>query len=474
MNIWDTSCHSLLNTLKKTMRIISPILVEVLLGLLILVCAEETTVEPIQPYEFGFNDGLSTRQEQQTADGVVKGSYSYIDAYGEVQKVSYSADAVNGYVVHTEKDDKKIAIPTAATTIGKEFLTKTYNEGPKKPVEISKIEVVDGHIVDTPEVAAAKARHFKAFREAELVAAEDAKKEQQKPEVRRTPAIFQPKIVPQKTLVKTLDSSHQNAIPQVKFSGGSSYVEKHKTLDSVHQNAIPQVRFTQELQQLQDNSIYTPEVAAAREEHFKALRAAEELAKDNDYIEPTTVATPIVVEYNKPTTVPAPIVVSDNGVYTPEVQAAREEHFRAVQQAEQQQLQQQSQQSAYVQPEQQPSAYVHQQLQQQQNAFVQQPEQQQQFYANPTVPSYVPQSPNYYVAPTPTAYTNYVQPTSGYVQPTSGYSAPTNMYFTPNSAYGLAARVNQYENVPQGQQTYQNYVPQGYQNAYTPLTIFYK
>ncbi|KAL5292033.1 hypothetical protein ACFFRR_011053 [Megaselia abdita] len=422
------------------MRIISPIIIEVLIGLLILVCAEEpqATTEPIQPYEFGFNDGLSTRQEEQTADGVVKGSYSYIDAYGEVQKVSYSADAVNGYVVHTEKDDKKIAIPTAATTIGKDFLAKTYNQGPKQPVEISKIEVVDGHVVDTPEVAAAKARHFKAFREAELISAKDEKKEEAT--LRRMPAIVAP-------LVKNLDSVHQNSIPQVKassFSQKSSYVPK--TLDSVHQNAIPQVRFTQSLKtqpiNYEDNTIYTPEVAAAREEHFEAVKAAEQLAKDDTYVEPT---------YVEPTTVATPIVIpsQDHGVYTPEVQAARDEHFRAVQQAE---LQQQN------------------------------------TYANPTVPSYVPQQPTYaFAPPTPATYSNYVQPTAAYVQSSNGYVQPTagyvqqqpsgyntNMYFTPNSAYGLAARVNQYENVPQGQQTYQNYVPQGYQNAYTPLTIFYK
>uniref|UniRef100_T1GIB9 Cuticle protein 6 n=1 Tax=Megaselia scalaris TaxID=36166 RepID=T1GIB9_MEGSC len=174
------------------MRIISPIAIEVLLGALVLVYAQEPTTEAIQPYEFGFNDGLSTRQEQQTADGVVKGSYSYIDAYGEVQKVSYSADAVNGYVVHTDKDSQKVAIPTAATNLDKTKFIQTINEGPKKPVEISKIEVVDGHVVDTPEVAAAKALHFKAFREAEATAANDEKPE--KPILRKVPAVVQPKF----------------------------------------------------------------------------------------------------------------------------------------------------------------------------------------------------------------------------------------------------------------------------------------
>lgn len=396
------------------MRIISPILVEVLIGLLILVCAEEpTTKEPIHSYEFGFNDGLSTRQEEQTADGVVKGSYSYIDAFGNVQKVSYSADAVNGYVVHPEKDDRNIAIPTAATSIGKEYLEKTYNQGPKKPVEISRIEVVNGHIVDTPEVAAAKAIHLKAYREAELNAAKD----KQQVALRRTPGVVQPKIIPQKTLVKTLEAVRQNSIPHY----GT------RAWDSIRQRDIPQVKLSQPIYQSQHNTIYTPEVAAARDEHFRAVQAAERLAKDNRYVEPITL---------RPTTVATPILVrgNDNGLYTPEVQAARDEHFRAVQYAQQQGQQQSS-------------------------------------YVNPTVPSYVPQGPHLpYVPSTSATYTNYIQPTAGIARPTLGQQLPT----VPNSLGGITARVNQYQSVPQGQQTYQNDVPHGYRNAYTPLTIYYK
>jgi len=83
-------------------------------------------------YSFGYNDPNSQRQEIKTADGVVRGAYQYVDEAGVLQTVEYVADE-GGFRV-------------AATNLP---------SGPAAPV------------VDTPEVAAAKAAHFAAIEEQE-------------------------------------------------------------------------------------------------------------------------------------------------------------------------------------------------------------------------------------------------------------------------------------------------------------------
>ncbi|CAL4062173.1 unnamed protein product [Meganyctiphanes norvegica] len=52
-------------------------------------------------YDFGYSGGPSARHETGDAYGNVRGSYSYFDAYGQVQKQSYVADAHGFRVVGT-------------------------------------------------------------------------------------------------------------------------------------------------------------------------------------------------------------------------------------------------------------------------------------------------------------------------------------------------------------------------------------
>ena len=52
-------------------------------------------------YQFGYNAGNSARTETKTADGVVSGSYSYIDGNGITQQVNYVADALGFRTVGT-------------------------------------------------------------------------------------------------------------------------------------------------------------------------------------------------------------------------------------------------------------------------------------------------------------------------------------------------------------------------------------
>lgn len=48
-------------------------------------------------YAYGYSGGPSAKHEQRTADGVTRGGYSYVDANGLVQSVSYVSDPVNGF-----------------------------------------------------------------------------------------------------------------------------------------------------------------------------------------------------------------------------------------------------------------------------------------------------------------------------------------------------------------------------------------
>ena len=91
-----------------------------------------------------FQDINSAKQEVHTPDGVTRGSYSYVDANGLLQRVDYIADPINGFRV-------------AGTNIP---------VGPSAVLPAGPLAVQD-----TAEVAAAKAEFAKAFAEAEAQAA---------------------------------------------------------------------------------------------------------------------------------------------------------------------------------------------------------------------------------------------------------------------------------------------------------------
>merc|ERR1711997_1295756 len=57
--------------------------------------------DDIEQYNYGYSSPLSTKQELKTADGVTRGSYSYVDANGIVQTVNYLSDAMGFRVAAT-------------------------------------------------------------------------------------------------------------------------------------------------------------------------------------------------------------------------------------------------------------------------------------------------------------------------------------------------------------------------------------
>merc|ERR1712102_194244 len=71
-------------------------------------------------YNYGFSHPTQTKQELKTADGVTRGSYSYVDANGLLQTVNYISDAMgfrvaatNLPVHHVEGNAVDVAEPVA-------------------------------------------------------------------------------------------------------------------------------------------------------------------------------------------------------------------------------------------------------------------------------------------------------------------------------------------------------------------------
>lgn len=66
-------------------------------------------------YSYGYAGGPSSKAETKTADGVVRGEYSYVDANGIIQTAHYVADPHHGFrVVATNDPSGPLAHPVAA------------------------------------------------------------------------------------------------------------------------------------------------------------------------------------------------------------------------------------------------------------------------------------------------------------------------------------------------------------------------
>jgi len=74
-------------------------------------------------YNYGFSNPTQTKQELKTADGVTRGSYSYVDANGILQTVNYISDAMGFRVaatnlpVHHVEDNAVEAVANTKTVI---------------------------------------------------------------------------------------------------------------------------------------------------------------------------------------------------------------------------------------------------------------------------------------------------------------------------------------------------------------------
>eukprot|EP00099_Drosophila_melanogaster_P021624 NP_648883.1 cuticular protein 72Eb [Drosophila melanogaster] len=111
-------------------------------------------------YAYGYMAPLYSKHETRTVDGVIRGTFSHIDANGETQTVDYVADAEGFHVTSNlpnqqanQETPEVAALRTQhleAHNQAKLRLAGDYSVGPQ-PVR------------DTPEVAAAKVAFFKRF-----------------------------------------------------------------------------------------------------------------------------------------------------------------------------------------------------------------------------------------------------------------------------------------------------------------------
>lgn len=168
-------------------------------------------------YSYGYNGGQSAKVESKSIDGITRGSYSYVDAEGRLQTVEYTADSVNGF-------------RAAATNLPKASLNG---------------------ISDTPEVAQAKAEHFRAYNEASLRAAAE-------------PDNDQPIATAQPAQILALHTASGPGAFSYSFNTPTFYTGPQL----IAARSLPfAIQFNNNNQGPQD----TPEVAQAKAEHFQAV-----------------------------------------------------------------------------------------------------------------------------------------------------------------------------------------------------------
>jgi len=93
-------------------------------------------------YSFGYSDSNSVKQEIKTADGVIRGAYSYVDSNGIVQTVNYIADALGFRVGATNLPVHEV--PNVDNSIKAEDIEpETYlQEESKEQAEGSAIPII--------------------------------------------------------------------------------------------------------------------------------------------------------------------------------------------------------------------------------------------------------------------------------------------------------------------------------------------
>merc|ERR1739848_889461 len=116
--------------------------------------------------QYGYSNLNSVKQEVGNTYGGVSGSYSYVDANGQVQTTNYVADHLGFRVQATD-------LPVAPAVPEVEL--------PVAPVHEYELPVAPESVVDTPEVAAAKAEHL-ALLAAAAAPAEEARSADVAPE----------------------------------------------------------------------------------------------------------------------------------------------------------------------------------------------------------------------------------------------------------------------------------------------------
>ncbi|KAH8301222.1 hypothetical protein KR018_007957 [Drosophila ironensis] len=111
-------------------------------------------------YAYGYMAPLYSKHETRTSDGVVHGTFSYLDANGETQTVDYVADA-QGFRVTSKLPNQEANRETPEVAALRAQHLEAHQQ--------AKLRLAGGAsfgpepVQDTPEVAAAKVAFFKRF-----------------------------------------------------------------------------------------------------------------------------------------------------------------------------------------------------------------------------------------------------------------------------------------------------------------------
>merc|ERR1712110_523989 len=74
-------------------------------------------------YNYGYSHPSQTKQELKTADGVTRGSYSYVDANGLLQTVNYISDAMGFRVAATNLPVHNVEAPAVESEAASAVIT---------------------------------------------------------------------------------------------------------------------------------------------------------------------------------------------------------------------------------------------------------------------------------------------------------------------------------------------------------------
>merc|ERR1711971_1515987 len=148
-------------------------------------------------FSFGYQNINSARSESKEAFGETRGSYQYVDANNVVQTVHYTADDINGFRVAATNVP---VAPAAAAAVG-------LPVAPEVPVSAPLVAPLP--VMETPEVAAARAEHLAAHEaaKAEVAAVSERRRREAEPieagygipaapVLRVSPFLVQPPVLP--------------------------------------------------------------------------------------------------------------------------------------------------------------------------------------------------------------------------------------------------------------------------------------
>ncbi|KAK5643515.1 hypothetical protein RI129_007360 [Pyrocoelia pectoralis] len=227
-------------------------------------------------YKYGYQSGIESKSEQRTADGRTVGSYSYLDKAGKLQQVRYTA-GIDGFKVLTS--DTPVPSVSSQFSNGQQHFAGNFR-------------------AETPEVEAARRQHQAAY-DAALRTLPRIEGHQQPTGHLQSHfhgAFATPVLDSQGLLVDTPE------VAVAKAQHAAAHAEVRKILPVLPQtNQSPQVRFpslhhvpafesfphqthsiTKLAEEIPRNALgETPEIAAAREAHFAFYAKVKSQLPDN-------------------------------------------------------------------------------------------------------------------------------------------------------------------------------------------------